>query len=48
MDLINQKMGQDKVRFGVTDLSKSWKMKREYLSPCYTTNWNEILTIKLK
>ncbi|NDG47416.1 MAG: DUF4113 domain-containing protein, partial [Flavobacteriia bacterium] len=25
----------------------SWSIKREKLSPSYTTNWNEFLTLKV-
>ncbi|MGO2513579.1 DUF4113 domain-containing protein [Marinomonas polaris] len=23
-------------------MSSQWSMKREYLSPCYTTRWDEL------
>jgi hypothetical protein len=27
--------------------NESWSIKREKLSPSYTTNWNEFLTLKV-
>ncbi|WP_396230395.1 DUF4113 domain-containing protein [Flavobacterium xueshanense] len=41
----NIKMG-DKVKFGGQDLKRKWKMKQESLSPCYSTNLKDIITIK--
>lgn len=47
MDSINAQMGQDKVRFAVLGYGRNWKMKREHLSPCYTTNWHDIPKIRI-
>ena len=44
IDSINNKY-YDSLRFGSQDLGKKWKMKQERLSPSYTTNWNDILTV---
>ena len=45
VDLINQKMGRNTVRFLAQGLSERQKLKQENLSPCYTTRWDDILKI---
>ena len=45
VDKINASYGQQKIRLGSQDLKRVWKMKQEKLSPRYTTNINEIITI---
>lgn len=45
LDKLNIKMG-DKVKFGGQDLKRKWKMKQEMLSPSYSTNLNQIITVK--
>jgi DNA polymerase V len=50
LDKINRQ-GKSKLFFagqGVKNSSgtKSWVMKREHLSPAYTTNWNDLLKVK--
>jgi len=47
MDLINQKNGNDTVYFASQGIRKSWKMKRDMISPAYTTNWDEVLTVRV-
>jgi DNA polymerase V len=47
MDAINGTMGQDRVRLASAGYGRSWRMKREKLSPCYTTNFKEIPTINI-
>jgi len=44
IDSMNTKY-YDSIRFGSQDLGQKWKMKQDRLSPCYTTNWNDILTV---
>jgi DNA polymerase V len=46
MDAINGAMGRDKVRFAAAGFGRQWKLRQEKKSPCYTTNINEILTVK--
>jgi DNA polymerase V len=45
IDEINQKFGKDTVRFGNVKTAGNWKMKQTRKSPCYTTNWNELLIV---
>lgn len=45
VDRINAAYGQQKVRLATQDMGRVWKMKQEKLSPRYTTNLNEIITV---
>lgn len=47
MDKINRSIGQHKLHLAAQDTGRVWKMKQEKLSPRYTTNLNEILTVKI-
>ncbi len=46
MDKINQKSGRQTVRFAIQGNEKM-NTKQEYLSPCYTTKWEDLLVIQL-
>lgn len=46
MDKINDGLGHNKLKLASQDLGRTWKMHQEKLSPRYTTNINEIITIK--
>jgi len=46
IDSINEKYESHKIKLGNQDLKRTWKMRQERLSPKYTTNINEILTVK--
>jgi len=45
VDKLNAMYGQQKLRLASQDIKKVWKMKQERLSPRYTTNLNDIITI---
>ena len=45
MDYINSKYGE-KIKLANQDLKRKWKMKQEFLSPCYTTRMDDIIKIK--
>jgi len=45
VDKINAAYGQQKLRLASQDLKRMWKMRQEKLSPHYTTNINDIITI---
>jgi len=47
VDQVNNYWGKDFIRFAATGTKRRWKMKSEQKSPRYTTNWNELLTIKI-
>ncbi|RKE99004.1 Y-family DNA polymerase [Ichthyenterobacterium magnum] len=46
IDVLNEKYEAYKIKLGNQDLKRTWKMRQERLSPRYTTNINEILTVK--
>lgn len=46
LDVINQ-TGKGKVWFAGQGIDKAWEMKREMLSPAYTTRFSELLRVKL-
>ncbi|KPQ04920.1 MAG: DNA polymerase V UmuC [Idiomarinaceae bacterium HL-53] len=45
LDTINQS-GAGKVFFGGQGTKKDWSMKREHLSPAYTTRWDQLPRVK--
>ncbi|MBQ0116291.1 MAG: Y-family DNA polymerase [Flavobacterium sp.] len=47
IDKINLSLGNHKVKFASQALDRVWKMRQEQLSPNYTTNIKDIITIKL-
>lgn len=47
IDNINRAMGRDKVRLSVQGFDRKWKLRQEKLSPCYTTRWSDLLTIRI-
>ena len=44
MDAVNEKMGRGAVRLAREDATKGWKMRQPFLSPCYTTRWEDLPT----
>ncbi|WP_347923525.1 Y-family DNA polymerase [Pontimicrobium sp. SW4] len=46
IDGINKKYKDYKIKLGNQDLERTWKMRQERLSPRYTTDIKEIITIK--
>ena len=47
IDKLNNKIGRDTVSVASSGIKQDWSMKREYVSPHYTTNWDELLTVKV-
>lgn len=43
MDKINGMWGRGTLRSAAEGVQKTWKMKRERMSPCYTTSWDQLL-----
>jgi len=50
MDQLNLKMGRNTVSLANTGLQQQnrWKMNRNLMSPRYTTQWGELLRVKIK
>ena len=46
MDHINKKYAAPKLKLANQDLTRTWKMRQAHLSPQYTTNLNDIITVK--
>lgn len=47
MDSLNAKFGQHSIKLASQDPKRLWKMRQEKLSPRYTTDINDIITIKV-
>ncbi|MBS1739954.1 MAG: Y-family DNA polymerase [Bacteroidetes bacterium] len=47
IDQLNARYGQQKIRLASQDLKRVWKMKQEKLSPRYTTQLSDIITINV-
>lgn len=45
MDALTDNYGKTILQTASAVLSDKWQMKRDYLSPCYTTNWDDLLTV---
>jgi DNA polymerase V len=45
LDRLNLRFGRDTVSFATAGCRRPWKLRREFLSPCYTTAWNERLRV---
>jgi DNA polymerase V len=48
MDAYHEKVGERKIKLASQDLKRTWKMKQNYLSKRYTTNFNELLEVRCK
>jgi DNA polymerase V len=45
IDRLNLRFGRDTVMFAATGIRRPWQMSREFLSPRYTTAWDELLRV---
>jgi DNA polymerase V len=45
LDAINLRYGRGALRVAAEGLEKAWRMKREKLSPCYTTDWEGLAPV---
>ena len=45
IDRLNLRFGRDTVSFAAAGCRRPWKLRRELLSPCYTTAWDELLRV---
>lgn len=48
IDAIQKKTGERKIKLGIHDLSRTWKMNQNYLSKKYTTQFSDILKVTCK
>lgn len=47
IDDINSRFGRDALKIAVQGSGKKWKLRQEKLSPRYTTNWKDIIKIRV-
>jgi DNA polymerase V len=47
IDKINQSLGREIIRTAVQGFGRPYRLKAEYLSPCYTTRMSEVLKIRI-
>jgi DNA polymerase V len=47
IDTVNQKWGKNKLRCAAIGIEQSWRMKQLHKTSAFTTNWHELLTIKI-
>ena len=45
VDGLNLRFGRDTVSFAAAGRRRAWKLRREFLSPRYTTAWDELLRV---
>ena len=45
MDAINRRFGRDTVKLGSLGIRPKWSLRREMLSPCYSTDWNDLVRV---
>jgi DNA polymerase V len=46
VDRLNLRFGRDTVSFAAAGRrQRPWTLRRERLSPCYTTTWDELLRV---
>ena len=48
VDRLNSYMGSEKIKIASQGFDKSWKLKAEHMPGCYTTRWDQLITINLK
>lgn len=46
MDRLNRKFGRGTLSVAAAGVSKDWSMRRENLSPCYTTDWDSLPEVR--
>lgn len=46
VDRLNHRHGRDKVRLAAQGYDPTWKTKQQWVSPCYTTRWKDILVVQ--
>jgi DNA polymerase V len=46
LDTLNHWYGREKVRLAATGTDRKWKLRQEFKTKCFTTNWQELFEIK--
>ena len=45
LDTLNARFGRGAVAFGTAGDRQGWGLRREFISPRYTTEWDELLRV---
>ena len=45
VDALNRRFGRDTVSFAAAGRRRGWKLRSEFLSKRFTTNWDELLRV---
>ena len=45
VDALNRRFGRDTVSFAVSGRRRAWKLRSAFLSPRFTTDWDELLLV---
>lgn len=45
VDALNRRYGRDTVTFAASGLRRRWKLRTDFISPRYTTSWDELLQV---
>ncbi|WP_419902169.1 translesion error-prone DNA polymerase V subunit UmuC [Kiloniella sp.] len=46
LDKLNKAHGRDTVRFAASGVNEDWKMRRQMVSPKYTTRWSDLRVVR--
>ena len=46
VDTLNNWYGREKVRLAATGTGRKWKLRQEYKTKCFTTNWEELIEVR--
>jgi DNA polymerase V len=45
IDQLNARFGRGTIGFGTAGERQAWSLRREFTSPRFTTDWNELLRV---
>ena len=45
IDALNRRFGRDTVSFAAAGYRRAWGLRRDFISPRFTTNWGELLRV---
>jgi DNA polymerase V len=45
VDALNRRFGRDTVTFATSGRHRAWQLRRDFISPRFTTNWDELLRV---
>ena len=45
IDIINKRIGKEKIKIGIQGETKNRKIQQQNRSPCYTTKWKDLLSV---